>query len=91
MSEYATNRYAKEAQRLYGVLDKQLAEKAWLAGDEITIADIATWPWASRFEWQGIDYNDFPNAKRWYTACAERDGFKKGYDVPSVGAEIPMP
>ena len=91
VSEYATNRYAKEAQRLYRVLDKQLAEKAWLAGDEITIADIATWPWASRFEWQGIDYNDFPNAKRWYIACAERDGFKKGYDVPSVGAEIPMP
>ena len=78
VSAYATNRYAKEAQRLYGVLDKQLAEKAWLAGDEITIADIATWPWASRFEWQGIDYNDFPNAKRWYIALRRTRRVQKG-------------
>lgn len=51
-SEYAKERYSKEAARLYGVLDRRLAESAFLAGEEYSIADIATWPWISRFEWQ---------------------------------------
>jgi len=88
---YAEERYKKEAERLYGVLDKRLADHEWLAGDELTIADFATWPWISRFEWQQIDLNAYPHAKRWYLALADRTGVQKGYDVPQLGHEIPMP
>jgi len=87
---YAEERYAKEAQRLYGVLDKRLADNEYLAG-EYSVADIATWPWISRFEWQRIDMNDFPNVKRWYTAIAARPAVQKGFDVPKKAMDIPMP
>ena len=73
VSEYARDRYAKEAKRLYGVLDKRLGDAEYMAGDEYSIADIATWPWISRFEWQGIDMNEFPNVRRWYLDIAARD------------------
>jgi len=88
---YAEERYAKEAARLYGVLDRRLAEAEFVAGAEISVADIAIWPWASRFEWQEIDMNAFSNVKRWYVALAGREGVKRGYDVPNMGNEIPMP
>lgn len=88
---YAEERYAKEAQRLYGVADKRLGAVRYLAGDFLSIADIATWPWISRFEWQGIDMHAFPNVKRWYLELADREGFQKGYDVPARGNTIPRP
>ena len=88
---YAKERYEKEAERLYGVMDRRLAERAFLACDEPTIADIATWPWISRFEWQEIDLRRFPNVERWYRALAARRGFQAGYDVPARGQAIPMP
>ena len=89
-SDYAKERYSKEAARLYGVLDKRLAETAYLAGDEYTIADIATWPWISRYEWQGVEFNDYPNAMRWYLEIAMRPAVQRGFIVPNP-AEIPMP
>ncbi len=87
---YAEERYLKEAGRLYGVLDKRLAEVQFLAGD-YSIADIATWPWISRFEWQKIDLEAYPNVKRWYVEIAERPAVQVGYHVPKKVAEIPMP
>jgi GST-like protein len=87
---YAEQRYSKEAQRLYGVLNKQLEGKDFIAG-EYSIADIATWPWISRFEWQQIDLNKFPNVKRWYVAIASRPAVQKGYQVPKDMGPIPMP
>ena len=66
------------------------ARRDYLAGDEYTIADIATWPWVSRFEWQRIDLAQFPNVKRWYLAIAGRPGVQRGYDVPKKGHEIPL-
>ncbi len=87
---YAQERFANETKRLYGVLDRRLGEAEFVAGD-LSIADFAIWPWASRFEWQQVDLSEFPNVKRWYLACAARPGFQKGYDVPSIGASIPMP
>jgi GST-like protein len=87
---YAEERFTKEAQRLYRVMDQRLAARAFLAGD-YSIADIATWPWISRFEWQQIDLNDYPNVKRWYEAVADRPAVQKGYHVPSVADEIPRP
>jgi GST-like protein len=89
-SEYAERRYADEAQRLYGVLDRRLAEAEYLAG-EYSIADIATWPWVARFEWQDIDLNGFPHVKRWYVAIAKRPAVQRGYDQPKQVAPIPMP
>ena len=87
---YAKERYSKEAQRLYGVLDKQLADNDYVAGD-YSIADMAIWPWASRFEWQGVDLNDFPNVKRWYEAVAARPAVQRGYQVPKDMGPVPMP
>jgi len=87
---YAEERYAKEARRLYGVLDRRLAEVDYLAGD-YSIADIATWPWISRFEWQGIDLNEHENVLRWYNAIAARPAVQRGYHVPVAQPGIPAP
>jgi len=89
-SAYAEERFLKEAKRLYGVMDKRLADHEFLAG-EYSVADIATWPWISRFEWQTIDLNEFPNVKRWYTDIANRPAVQRGYDVPKKVGDIPMP
>ena len=68
--------------RLYRVLDGRLGEAAYLAGD-YTIADMATFPWAARHEWQGIALEDYPNVKRWYDEIAARPGVTRGMAVPS--------
>ena len=88
VSEYAEDRYRTETHRLYGVLDKRLAEHEFLA-DEYSIADIATWPWISHFEWHEIDWTNFPNLKRWYNVIADREPVKRGYDVPLDTGPIP--
>ena len=87
---YAEERYGKEAKRLYGVLDRRLDGRAFVA-DDYSIADMAIWPWLSRYEWQEIDMNDFPNVKRWYRDIASRPAVQKGYHVPKFATEIPMP
>ena len=87
---YAEERYLKEAQRLYGVLDKRLEGRDFVA-DTYSIADMAIWPWISRFEWQTMDLAKYPNVKRWYTAIAKRPAVQKGYQVPKFTADIPMP
>ena len=87
---YAEERYLNEGKRLYGVLDRRLEEVEYVAGD-YSIADIATWPWISRFEWQTIDMNEFPNVKRWYTAIAARPAVQRGYHVPVPQDGVPLP
>jgi len=89
-SQYAEDRYQNETRRLYGVLDKRLDSNEYIAGD-YSIADIACWPWISRFEWQGIDITEFKNITRWYLAIAERPAVQKGYQVPKYVSDIPMP
>lgn len=89
-SEYARERYAKEAQRLYGVLNKRLGEAEYVAG-EYSIADMAIWPWISRYEWQNIDMKDFPNIKEWYLKIVARPAVQKGYNVPATDQQVPMP
>ena len=89
-SEYAEQRYLNEAKRLYGVLDKRLSDREYIV-DDYSIADIATWPWISRFEWQQMDFDDYPNLKRWYTEIASRPAVQRGYHIPSKVNEIPMP
>ena len=87
---YAEERYLAEAHRLYGVLDRRLAQGEYLAGS-YSIADMATWPWISRFEWQTVDLNKYPNVLRWYKAIAARPAVQKGYHVPVKQPGIPMP
>jgi GST-like protein len=87
---YAEERYLEEARRLYRVLDGRLGAVEYLAGD-YSIADIATWPWVSRYEWQTIDLKDYPNVLRWYRAIAARPAVQKGYHVPNPQPAIPMP
>ncbi len=87
---YAEERYHKEALRLYGVLDRRLEGRNYVAGD-YSIADIATWPWIARFEWHKVDLNQFPNVKRWYISIAKRPAVQKGYQVPKDAGPVPMP
>ena len=79
---YAIDRYTKEKDRLYGVLDKRLGEAAFLAGDDYTIADIATYPWVARHEWHKTDLAAFPNVKRWFDAISARPAVVRGMAVP---------
>ena len=87
---FAEEWFEAEAKRLYGVLDRLLAGGGYMCGD-YSIADIATFPWIARFEWQRIDLSEFPNVLRWYRELAARPAVIKGYKVPDASAEIPMP
>ncbi len=79
--EYAYDRYTNEANRLYGVLEKRLSQSAYLAGDNYTIADIACFPWTRSTANQGIDWNDFPNVKRWFDEISARPAVQRGLSV----------
>jgi GST-like protein len=89
-SDYAEERYTKEARRIWGVLDRRLGESAYVAGD-YSIADIAIWPWISRFEWQTVTFADYPNVLRWYRAIAARPAVQRAWHVPPREGGIPMP
>ena len=78
---YGIKRYTEETRRLYGVLDKRLAEAAYLA-DEYSIADMATFPWIARHEWHKVDLAEFPNVKRWYDTINRRPAVARGMAVP---------
>jgi GSH-dependent disulfide-bond oxidoreductase len=78
---YAINRYTNEAKRLYGVIDRQLAKHPYLAGDDYSIADIATFPWLRNWENQGIVLGDYPHLKKWFEAIAERPAVQRGVQV----------
>ena len=80
---YAIERYEKEAARLYGVLDRRLGESEYLAG-AYSIADIATFPWIARHEWQGVALDDFPNVKRWFATISSRPAVQRGMQVPKI-------
>ena len=93
-SEYAEERYSTEAKRLYRVLNGRLEGRDFIAGDgrgEYTIADMACWPWVSRFEWQEVNLNEFPDVRDWYVRIAERPAVQKGYQVPKLTTDVPMP
>ena len=89
-SEFATARFVAETQRLYAVLDRQLATNQYVTGD-YSIADIAIWPWASRHEWQRVALQDFAHVLRWYREVGARPAVQRGYHVPARVNEIPMP
>ncbi|WP_417523673.1 glutathione S-transferase family protein [Marinovum sp.] len=89
---YAEERYAKEAQRLYRVLNTRLEGRDYVAGEgagSYTIADMAIWPWVSRHEYHEVDLAAFPNVRRWYRSIAERPAVQRGYHVPKFVQDIP--
>jgi GST-like protein len=77
---YALDRYGNETKRIYGVLDRRLAEAPYLAGD-YSIADMATFPWTRSHARQGIEIADYPNVKRWIDAIAARPAVEKGLEL----------
>ncbi len=90
-SKFGEERYFKITKQLYQNLDERLEISKFLAGDNYTIADIATWPWIARHEWHDIGLKNFKNLTRWYLEIAERDAVIKGYDLMNTGSLIPKP
>ena len=88
---YAQDRYLSETRRLYGVMNEKLGRTGYLACDEFTIADMAVWPWAARFDWQTVDLNEFSNVRRWYLEVLDRPATRRGWNVPESDQKIPMP
>ncbi|MEE5146624.1 glutathione binding-like protein [Pseudomonas alliivorans] len=76
---YAIERYVNETARLYGVLNKRLADRDFVAGSDYSIADMAIYPWIVPHTYQQQDLNDFPHLKRWFESIATRDATKRAY------------
>ena len=90
-SEFGEERYFKIAKRIYSELDTRLKVSKFLAGDNYTIADIATWPWLARHEWHDIGLKNYQNLSRWYQEISEREAVIKGYAFMDKEAKIPKP
>ena len=90
-SEFGEQRYFKIAKRIYGELDTRLKVSKFLAGDNYTIADIATWPWLARHEWHDIGLKNYHNLSRWYKEISQREAVIKGYAFMDKEAKIPNP
>ena len=88
-SEFGENRYFKISKRIYKELDERLSQSTFLACNEYTIADIATFPWIARHEWHDIGLKKFKNLNRWYDEISNRDAVKRGYDLLKKGDVIP--
>ncbi len=78
---YAIDRYEQETLRIYGVLNKQLADKEYICGD-YSIADMATYPWVAIYDFQGLTLDEHPNLKRWVETMQQRPAVEKGMKVP---------
>ena len=78
---YGLQHYQAETRRLYGVMDRRLADNAYFAGDDLSIADFAIVGWAWRHERHRVDLADFPNVQRWYRDLMNRPATKRGFDV----------
>ena len=89
-SNFGEERYFKITKRLYQDLDERLAVSKFLAGENYTIADIATWPWIARHEWHDIGLKKFKNLNRWYIEISKREAVIKGYDFMKKGEKIPL-
>ncbi len=87
--EFGEQRYFEISKTIYKDLDERLTKSKYLAGQNYTIADIATWPWIARHEWHDIGLKNFKNLTRWYLEIASRKAVIKGYDLLKNGSEIP--
>ncbi len=82
---YAIERYRNEALRLYGVIDRRLEGRDWLAAGQYTIADMACFPWVQTWKAQSIPLADFPNVKGWYERLKQRPGLRRGMELMRAG------
>jgi len=80
--EYAVNRYQRETRRLYEVIDGRLRDYEYIAGNDYSIADIATYPWIAVHNWAGVEIEELENLRRWMRDVRRRPGVKRGMDVP---------
>jgi len=90
-SKFGEERYFKITKSIYNDLDERLFSSKFLAGDNYSIADIATWPWIARHKWHDIGLKKFKNLTRWYLEISKRDAVKKGYEFMKQGDKIPLP
>ena len=90
-SEFGEKRYFKISERIYQELNERLSNSKFLACNEYTIADIATFPWIARHEWHDIGLKKFKDLTRWYNEISSREAVKKGYDILDKGEKIPQP
>lgn len=82
---YAIERYTREVTRLWGVMDRRLAELAWLAGDSYTVADMAAWPWVRPWKLQAQDLDAHPHLRRWFDTIAARPATARALSVGADG------
>ncbi|MDT9631157.1 glutathione S-transferase N-terminal domain-containing protein [Pseudomonas marginalis] len=78
---YAIKRYVDETARLYGVLDRRLADRAFVAGEDYSIADMAIYPWIVSHKWQSQSLEDFPHVQRWFNSIKERPATVRAYEL----------
>ena len=90
-SKFGEDRYFKITKSIYSDLDERLFNSKFLAGDNYSIADIATWPWIARHKWHDIGLKKFKNLTRWYLEISNREAVKKGYEFMKQGDKIPLP
>ena len=90
-SKFGEDRYFKISKAIYKDLDLRLSQSKFLAGEEYSIADIATWPWIARHDWHDIGLKNYKNLTRWYNDIARRAAVIKGYDFMNKGEKIPSP
>ena len=88
-SEFGEKRYFKISERIYKELEERLSQSKFLAGNNYTIADIATFPWIARHKWHDIGLKNFKNLKKWYEVISERKAVQIGYDLLKNGDKIP--
>ena len=88
-SKFGEERYFKISERIYRELDDRLSQSKFLAGEDYTIADIATFPWIARHEWHDIGLKEFKGLKRWYEEISKREAVQRGYDLLNKGDKIP--
>ena len=90
-SKFGEERYFKITKSIYKDLDERLEQSKYLAGENYSIADIATWPWIARHEWHDVGLKNYKNLTRWYLEIADREAVVKGYNFMDKEAKIPLP
>ena len=91
LSEVGEKRYFEMTKKIYEVLENHLSKNNYLAGENYSIADIATWPWIARHQWHDIGLKNYNNLCDWYTRIANRPAVIKGYKFLDKNSEIPKP
>ena len=90
-SEFGQKRYFEITKRIYEELDERLGQSKFLAGENYTIADIATWPWIARHQWHDIGLANFNHLSRWYVEISKRPAVVKGFKFMDSSLDIPLP